>query len=111
MLVPKYGINAVLYGLLIAQLLIAVLHLIYLHTIIKFSFNAFQQLIRPMAAVALGVWTAQLITKSTTTLWQLSDLITLLIGCFVICMVFMLFLLLTGNFRIKDIMKEFLGKK
>lgn len=54
-LIPRYGINAYLWGMLSSELLLACLHLFSLKKIVDFTWNAWEMIVKPSAVLMISI--------------------------------------------------------
>lgn len=56
LLIPKYGIIAYLWGMLVSELVVAFLHIHSLRKRVKLYFSALYQIVRPVLALCAAIW-------------------------------------------------------
>ena len=56
LLIPKYGIIAYLWGMLVSELVVAFLHIHSLKKRVKLYFSALYQIVRPVLALCAAIW-------------------------------------------------------
>lgn len=96
-LVPRYGIIAYLWGHLVSQILVALLHLFSLGRSIPFHFDPMTMIVKPTACVliAVGIYFALFMQISLA----VPGIILIGIKMFLLCLVYGLLLLLFHSFK------------
>ncbi len=101
-LVPKMGISGYLWGLMAANLLLALLHIIRIAHISGIRFHVVKSLLVPVGAVALAGFLSLGIYRYMLTSFTLPALIVIVIACIVLCAAYGFVMLITGCLNIKS---------
>lgn len=100
LLIPRYGINGYLWGILANEILLSMFCLITLSRCARLSFSSYQTLIKPFLALLVSIGCARFCESLCAYIPACSQLIVLLISAGVMSMVFFLITLTLGVIHI-----------
>lgn len=94
-LIPKYGILAYLWGMLLSQLILALLHLIAIRKSVSFPFSAFSSILHPVILASISGIAAKWLGKILMERSLVTPLISLAIAVMIMLFLFFTMALLT----------------
>lgn len=94
-LIPKYGIIAYLWGILLSQLVLALLHLISIRMSVNFPFSAFNSILHPVILAFLSGKAAKWFGTILMERYMIAPIISLGIGVFTMLLLFFIMAIVT----------------
>lgn len=101
-LVPRFGINGYLWGILFSQIIITFLHWYKVKKLTGLLFEPYIWIIKPIFCLFMGLSVDLLIVQSIPIFNVLAPILNLAFHCLVVCVIYSILILLTKTISLKN---------